>query len=963
MIRITQSESSTAAQNYFGQSLSRGDYYLDGQEIAGGWGGRGAALLGLAGPLQREAFMALLENKRPDGSRLTSRTVANRRPGYDFTFDVPKSVSIVHALTGDGRILEAMRKAIDETMREMEEEMHARVRKSGAFEDRKTANMVWAQFIHLTSRPASLDQATVAALNRSPELLEHLQDAAGRSESMSSGGLAVPDPHLHSHVYVINATYDEVEELWKAGEFMRLKRDATYYQAAYHVRLAGELQRLGYTIEPTANAFEIAGIARSIIEIFSRRTKEVERAAEELGITSDAEKDKLGALTRRHKNSHLGMMQLKKIWRAMLKPEERRHIALVTAAAFAMKRAIAKDSPDAAHAALRYALGHELERASEVSERRLLARALMRAVGQSSVATVGRELNKIPGLESGLVDGERHFTTREVLLEESALLAMVRYGRGRVPPLRMAQYSFNNALFRNESPDAKEQRDAILHVLHSQDWVLGIVGRAGTGKTTILQEIRTAMESSGRKLIVCAPTAEASRGVLRAEGFEQADTIQRLLADEALHEQMKGNVLWVDEAGMIGNRDMLALLELAKRKGVARVVLSGDPTQIRSVARGDAFHYLEKNAGLSVARLDKIKRQKDPALKQVIEAMSRGESSLGLELLDKNKCVVEAPAKEAWKALAQTYVARISQRASVLVVSPTHVEGAAITKAIRSDLKAHGLLARAEKTLPRTVNLSWTQAQRGNAASYEPGLLVQFKQNAKGFRKSERVRVTEVSARKGAVRVLRNDGEGCELPLKDAQNFQVYAVHDLPVSVGDRLRITENGYVQTAEEGARARVSNGDLVCVTGFNAEGGVELENGKALPHDFGHLDHGYVSTADAAQSKTVDTVLAGIGQDSIAATDLRRTYVTLSRARNEARVFTEDKTELMRAAKRQDERRSATDLVGDARRRKIVRQMNIREAQRQEQELREAILRRRVVVPEREITRPEMEIEYGR
>jgi len=336
MLRITASTSTAAAQHYFGESLSRGDYYMEGQEIAATWGGRGAHILGLSGRIDREAFLRLLENRKPDGMRLTPRTVANRRPGYDFTFDVPKSVSVLHALSSDERIVEAMRRAINETMREMESQMHTRVRKNGAFEDRKTGNMVWAEFIHQTSRPALLPEEIEAQLLASDPWLEGFRDRKGK--------LALPDPHLHCHVYVVNATHDSQEHTWKAGEFMRIKRDATYFQAVYHVRLAQELQKLGYLIEPTADAFEIAGVPRSLIEIFSRRAQEVEAAAKALGISSARAKARLGALTRRGKVSALGMTPLKKLWRSFLSEQEAQRIGEIASAARNAIQGVSRDS-------------------------------------------------------------------------------------------------------------------------------------------------------------------------------------------------------------------------------------------------------------------------------------------------------------------------------------------------------------------------------------------------------------------------------------------------------------------------------------------------------------------------------------------------------------------------------------------------------------------------------------------
>lgn len=918
MLRITVSESSQAALNYFGQSLSRGDYYMEGQEIAGSWGGIGAQRLGLRGAAEKEVFALLLENKRPDGSALTSKTIENRRPGYDFTFDVPKSVSILHLLTGDERIVSAMRAAITATMIEMEGEMHARVRKGGMFKDRKTGNMIWADFVHLTSRPTLLPpEVEKSFLARNPWMAS-FRDSKGR--------LSIPDPHLHAHVFVINATYDAAENLWKAGEFMRLKRDASYYQAAYHSRLAGELQKLGYSIEPTANAFEIAGVARSVIEGFSRRMKEVEEAAKRLGIVSDAQKDGLGALTRRGKVPELGINELKQIWRGLLPASVLAKLDGIETTARRVVNGRAIDDRTMADAGIRFALGHELERVSEVSEKRLLGRALTRTVGHAGVDTVRHVLRANPRLLFAEAEGERHLTTPEVLAEESALLDMVRLGRGQCLPLVPGRHEFQHPIFKANDNGTKEQRAAIDQLLRSSDWIVGLVGRAGTGKTTVLKEMDVAVRGAGKKLLFCAPTAEASRGVLRSEGFANAETVKQFITDPRLHAQMKGAVLWVDEAGMLGNRDMLALLRIAKREGAARVILSGDSRQIRSVPRGDAFQFLEQKGGLSVARLDTIRRQKNPELRAVVDSISKGAIVEAMQSLEKVGSIREADTKNIRKELARDYADKIGQRKTALVISPTHSEGDQVTAVIRDELRARGKIGAKEQTILRTVNLSWTEKQRGCAASFEPGLVVQFKQNAPGFRRSERVMVSAVDARAEKVLVQTNLGTQVQLPLAHAAKFQVYGVREMPVAVGDRLKVTEN----SLDETGRHRLTNGDLVTVAGFSPSGGVVLENKWTLPRDFGHLAHGYVITADSAQAKTVDAVFLAIGQESLAATDMRRFYVMVSRAREDARIYTDDKEGLMRSAQRESVRLSATDLIGEKRSLEVLRGQQLGEAQ---------------------------------
>lgn len=86
MIRITQQNSPSSAKRYYATA----DYYSEGQEIVGCWGGKGASRLGLEGMVDRFSFERLCDNLHPTtGEPLTVRTRTERRVGYDFTFSVP----------------------------------------------------------------------------------------------------------------------------------------------------------------------------------------------------------------------------------------------------------------------------------------------------------------------------------------------------------------------------------------------------------------------------------------------------------------------------------------------------------------------------------------------------------------------------------------------------------------------------------------------------------------------------------------------------------------------------------------------------------------------------------------------------------------------------------------------------------------------------------------------------------
>src|SRR5205085_2561938 len=116
------------------------------------------------------------------------------------------------------------------------------------------------------------------------------------------------------HVFCFNATFDDQEQRWKAGQFADIKRDGPYFQAAFRVRLAGKLQDIGFGIQRKRDDFEIAGVPADVLKRFSRRTSQIEKVAEKLGITDAKRKDGLGAATRERKGKPLGMDSLRKEW-------------------------------------------------------------------------------------------------------------------------------------------------------------------------------------------------------------------------------------------------------------------------------------------------------------------------------------------------------------------------------------------------------------------------------------------------------------------------------------------------------------------------------------------------------------------------------------------------------------------------------------------------------------------------
>ena len=196
--------------------------------------------------------------------------------------------------------------------------------------------------------------------------------------------------------------------------------------------------------------------------------------------------------------------------------------------------------------AARYTMGHSFATASVVPEKRLVAEALKYGVGGVTADEVRKELNR-QGIITRVWDGRLVATSREVLDEEQRMLAFARNGRGTVKPLN-ADHQFQRTWLN------AGQRAAVSHVLNSQDRVVIVRGAAGTGKTTLPHEAVEAIEAKGRSVVMLAPSADASRGVLREEGYEHANTVARFLTDPNYRRQARQGVIWVDESGLLGHR-------------------------------------------------------------------------------------------------------------------------------------------------------------------------------------------------------------------------------------------------------------------------------------------------------------------------------------------------------------------------------------------------------------------------
>jgi hypothetical protein len=322
----------------------------------------------------------------------------------------------------------------------------------------------------------------------------------------------------------------------------------------------------------------------------------------------------------------------------------------------------------------------------------------------------------------------------------------------------------------------------------------------------------------------------------------------------------------------------------------------GDKRQHRSVSAGEPLRLLEERAGLPVAEVTDIIRQQGD-YRKAAKALSDGNTADGFAELDRLGWIREIPHAGRYWVLAQGYLSAIlekdknGQNKTALVVSPTIAEGFRITKFIRDALKEDGKLGE-ERTLSTWVPARLTDAQKHDAANVEPGDMLQFHQNTPGHKSGSRLVVAE----------------GARLPLQYAERFEVYRPAQLALAAGDRVRITVNGKTKDGKHALR----NGALFTVQGFTPKGDPIVDRGWVIAKDFGHMAHGYAVTSHAAQGKTVNKVFIGLSSQSFPATNQRSFYVPVTRGKEQAVIFTDDKKELLRAVQRPDEPVSATEFA---------------------------------------------------
>ncbi|MDP9389560.1 MAG: relaxase domain-containing protein, partial [Actinomycetota bacterium] len=644
---------------------------------------------------------------------------AKARPGYDLTLRPPKSVSILWALGTPAQraaIRQAHSEAVDEVVAYMER--HAVFARRGT-RDRgriEVDGVIAGAFDHRTSR-------------------------AG-------------DPLLHTHVVTANLART-AEGRWQAldgrGLYDHAKAGGYLYQAHLRHLLAA---RLGVAWEPVRNGWaEVAGVPRRVIRAFSKRRDEIEAMVAESGYTSARAHQSATLATRRSKEHGVADEILDARWRAEAAdlgfgPED-------VAACFGVPAPAPEEDLEAVLDAL-VAPDGLTEQASTFA-RCDVVEALSERLGGSSAVRIDQVADRFlashrvqplapqrGGVE--LVwrrEGGRtrshdlaRYSTPELLAVEARLLGWAEHGFGSAVP-GAAPGAVEAVLARR--PELSDEQVAMVRAVCSPraPAIQPVAGRPGAGKTYATAAAVEAMVRSGVPVVGCALSAvaaaelEAATGLGRLTGRE-ASTIARLLHELRGRPLEPGTVLLVDEASMVGSRDLAALADHVAVVGGA-VKLIGDPDQHGPVDTGGAFRSVIRRWPERVVELVENNRQVDETDRACIDAYRQGMVGSALARYDAAGRIVRSPTAAAshdamvadWYAAVKAGVAdpmiagpnrtrlALNERARRLLVADGTVAGPSVVAAEREYAAGDWVLARMNDSRLRSSNGGFVKNGRG----------------------------------------------------------------------------------------------------------------------------------------------------------------------------------------------------------------------------------------------------------
>src|ERR1043165_5934563 len=903
------------AMEYYKEKFTskKENYYSQSGEVKGQRCGTLAEEWNLKGEVSSEQYERLVAGQDPHTGEQLIRVVSARevvdedgkkkitsthRAGWDATISAPKSPSLAAFVGGDEGVRAAHRERLQVTVKEFEKYVQARG--GGDKPAITTGKMIAALFEHTSSRP------------------DHKHGYAA--------------PQLHTHVVIFNMTQTEDGKVRsvESGELFNSQKLMT---AIYRANLADKLQALGYEIrvDPSTGAPEIKGFTAEYLQDSSPRRQEVLTEAQKIRertVSDNARVKQVAARkNRRSKNFDSEIMKT-----LALELDVRHDYQAQRIVAEARERLPLRLSQNEierrAQEAVTFGRDKIMEKDAVADMRNLRMHALRRQLGFTTYAAVAAEIQRRQ--ESGefinIMRQERSpetTTQRMVAMEKKNIQTMIDGKENRpamVEAERVSDVVTATAKHQQRRLNA-HQKSAIEQILCSRDRIIGLQGGAGTGKTTALSVLREAVEKEGYQVRGFAPSARAAQQL--GESGIESETIQLFLRRRKPR-ATTSRLFVLDESSLASTKHIYKLF--ARLEPEDKVLLVGDVRQHQAVEAGSPFEQLQQH-GMTTAALSEIVRQRDKDLKQTVEELAaRNAPEAVASLVSRGKVIEIADERERFAAIAQDYA---KSPIGTLVISPANRERSELNWLIHKELQHEGIVSgNDQQTMVYVERKDMTGAERTFANSYRPNEdIIRYNSASKVYKVKAgayaKVVATDHEKNKITVRFLN----GRELTYNPTRfsGVSVYYEAERAFAEGDRLQIRapfRAKRIANAELGSITRIEPDRIRLAMDSGREVSVELRK-------FRHLDYGYAVTSHSSQGLTFDRVLINADtRESVRLLNDRTAYVAISRARYDARIYTDSTQNLSEALNRELNKITALEAV----------QGNEREVKKHRDELRQ-------------------------
>lgn len=552
------------------------------------------------------------------------------RPGFDLTFRPPKSVSVLWALAND----------------DVRREIHA------AHRDSVHAVIEHLERHALVSRRRTRDRVeAIGADGFIAAAFDHRTSRAG-------------DPLLHTHVVTANLTRT-VDGRWRTVDARPIYEHARPAGVLYQAHLRHLLsERLGIDWEAVHHGCaEVRGVPESVIRAFSKRRDEIEGIVAEAGYSSARALQAATLSTRRPKDTDADPVRLVDGWRAeaaelgfddesVARCLGRGANAAIDCEAIldelASAQGLTKHAASFTRSEVIEAIAERSGTAMAVDKIDALADGFLaspRVVPISATGTAEYVWRRGDALERDL--GRVRFTTPDLVRMEAEILQWADSTIDRTGPV---SDTLVDAVLRRHPILSEEQAAMVRTLVRRPAAIQTVAGRPGAGKTTATAVYVEVLTAAGVPVVGCALAATAAGELERACDFRSrtgrdASTIARLLLELDRERLADGSVIVVDEASMVGTRDLHRLAAHAHAVGGA-LVLVGDPDQHGAVETGGVFRALVA-ADDQAPTLFANNRQEQPRDRRAIELFREGNVEAALSRYDDDDLIVRSATASA----------------------------------------------------------------------------------------------------------------------------------------------------------------------------------------------------------------------------------------------------------------------------------------------------------------------------